>query len=79
MSQKKKFKVENFAKKCQHTTQFIFSKKQITELFFKKFKKFQPIMVLQSMPLKKKLFSKFLEGNANIPSNFFFHFILFIK
>jgi hypothetical protein len=54
-------------------TSFVISFSKLKKSYYtKNFKsKFQPIMVLQSMPQENILRSKILEGNAKNPPNFF--------
>jgi len=52
---KKKFKVEKFGRKCQHSPNFFFQKIRNKKYGIIFLKKFQPIMVLQSMPQKNIL------------------------
>jgi hypothetical protein len=63
---------------CQHPLQFCFQ--NLNKLSHKKnLNKFQPIMVLQSMPKINILRLEILEGNAKNPPNFFFQKIFKIK
>jgi hypothetical protein len=54
-------------------TSFTISFSKLKKSYYtkKNLSKFQPIMVLQSMPQENILRSKILEGNAQNPPNFF--------